>query len=102
MQELGGQARLGGRRPRHRPHLDRPPHARGTAAHAQRDLARASRGHAIVEDMPTGNFGIRADVRRFQTGAIEWDDIGGLGDIDDLPLPKFDFWRATAGITFKF
>jgi opacity protein-like surface antigen len=49
--------------------------------------------------LPTPNLGVRADVRRFQTGDIEWDDITGIGD---LPLPKFDFWRATVGLTFKF
>lgn len=49
--------------------------------------------------LPTPNIGVRADVRRFQTGDIEWDDITGIGD---LPLPKFDFWRATVGLTFKF
>jgi opacity protein-like surface antigen len=51
---------------------------------------------------PTENFGIRGDVRRFQTGAIEWDDIGGIGGFDDLPLPNFDFWRATVGVTLRF
>ena len=49
--------------------------------------------------LPTPNVGFRADVRRFQTGDVSWED---LADIGDLPLPKFDFWRATAGITFKF
>lgn len=49
--------------------------------------------------LPTENFGFRADLRRFQTGAVSWEDITNIGD---LPLPKFDFWRATAGITFKF
>jgi opacity protein-like surface antigen len=49
--------------------------------------------------LPAENFGLRVDVRRFQTGDIEWDDITGIGD---LPLPKFDFWRATAGLTIKF
>ena len=49
--------------------------------------------------LPSENFGLRADVRRFQTGDIEWDDITGIGD---LPLPKFDFWRATLGVTVKF
>jgi len=49
--------------------------------------------------LPTENFGFRADVRRFQTGAVSWEDITNIGD---LPLPKFDFWRATAGVTFKF
>jgi opacity protein-like surface antigen len=49
--------------------------------------------------LPTPNFGVRADVRRFQTGDVEWEDITGIGD---LPLPKFDFWRATIGLTVKF
>lgn len=48
---------------------------------------------------PSENFGLRADLRRFQTGDISWDDITGIGD---LPLPQFDFWRATLGVTFKF
>lgn len=48
---------------------------------------------------PSENIGLRADVRRFQTGDLSWENIRGLGD---LPLPKFDFWRATAGLTFKF
>ncbi len=49
--------------------------------------------------LPTPNFGFRADVRRFQTGAVSWEDLTNLGD---LPLPEFDFWRATAGVTVKF
>lgn len=49
--------------------------------------------------MPADNFGFRADVRRFQVGDIEWDDIAGVGD---LPLPQFDFWRATVGLTIRF
>ena len=48
---------------------------------------------------PLPNFGLRADVRRFQTGDVSWEDIA---DIGDLPLPKFNFWRATAGVTIKF
>ncbi|MEP7116986.1 MAG: outer membrane beta-barrel protein [Acidobacteriota bacterium] len=48
---------------------------------------------------PAPNIGLRADVRRFQTGDVSWKDIAGIGD---LPLPKFDFWRATAGVTIKF
>jgi len=48
---------------------------------------------------PSENFGLRADLRRFQTGDISWDDITGIGD---LPLPQFDFWRATVGVTLKF
>lgn len=49
--------------------------------------------------MPAPNFGLRADVRHFQTGDVTWDNIPGIGD---LPLPKFDFWRATVGATLKF
>jgi opacity protein-like surface antigen len=48
---------------------------------------------------PVPNIGFRADVRRFQTGDLEWED---LVDLDDIPLPKFNFWRATAGVTIKF
>jgi hypothetical protein len=51
---------------------------------------------------PTSNFGLRGDIRRFQTGDLSWDDITGIGGLDDIPLPKVDFWRATAGLTFKF
>jgi len=49
--------------------------------------------------LPAPNFGFRVDIRRFQTGDIDWEDLAGL---DDLPLPEFDFWRATLGVTFKF
>jgi len=48
---------------------------------------------------PAKHLGIRGDLRRFQTGDVTWKEIGSLGD---LPLPKFDFWRATAGVTIKF
>jgi opacity protein-like surface antigen len=48
---------------------------------------------------PLPNVGCRADIRRFQTGDVSWEDIANIGD---LPLPKFNFWRATAGVTFKF
>ena len=51
--------------------------------------------------LPTPNVGLRGDVRRFQTGAISWDDIAGIGGLGDIPLPKVDFWRATGGIVFK-
>lgn len=49
--------------------------------------------------MPAEHFGIRVDLRRFQTGDLDWEDIAGVGD---LPLPKFDFWRASVGVTVKF
>lgn len=48
---------------------------------------------------PAKHLGIRADLRRFQTGDVTWEDIGSLGD---LPLPTFDFWRASVGVTVKF
>jgi hypothetical protein len=48
---------------------------------------------------PSETIGLRADVRRFQTGDLSWENIRGLGD---LPLPTLDFWRATVGVTLKF
>ncbi len=48
---------------------------------------------------PSETFGFRVDIRRFQTAEVSWEDVAGIGD---LPLPKFDFWRATAGLTLKF
>jgi opacity protein-like surface antigen len=49
--------------------------------------------------IPTPIIGFRFDVRRFQTGDLEWEDIANIGD---LPLPEFTFWRYTAGVTIKF
>ena len=51
---------------------------------------------------PSTNIGLRADVRRFQAGDLPWDEITDVGGLDDLPLPKANFWRATGGVTFKF
>ena len=48
---------------------------------------------------PSENFGFRADVRRFQTAEVSWENIAGIGNV---ALPKFNFFRATAGITLKF
>lgn len=48
---------------------------------------------------PSDHLGIRGDLRRFQTGDVTWKNIGSLGD---LPLPTFDFWRASVGVTVKF
>ena len=48
---------------------------------------------------PAKHIGIRGDLRRFQTGDVTWEEIANLGD---LPLPKFDFWRASVGVTVKF
>jgi opacity protein-like surface antigen len=51
---------------------------------------------------PAPNVGIRADLRRFQTDDVSWDDLTSIGGLDELPLPKVDFWRATGGLTFRF
>jgi opacity protein-like surface antigen len=51
---------------------------------------------------PGSNVGLRADVRRFQTGDLSWEDLTDIEDLDDIPLPRVNFWRATAGITFTF
>jgi opacity protein-like surface antigen len=52
--------------------------------------------------LPTPNVGFRADLRRFQTGDIAWDDITDIGGLDDIPLPKVNFWRATGGLVFRY
>jgi opacity protein-like surface antigen len=72
------------------------PFAAGLDAHAQNIGWNFGGGLYIV---PLPFFAIRGDVRRFQTGGVEWDDIAGIGD---LPLPEFSYWRATAGVTVKF
>jgi opacity protein-like surface antigen len=52
--------------------------------------------------LPTPNFGIRADFRRFRTGDVTFDNLLDLAGFDDLPLPDFNFWRTTFGVTLKF
>jgi opacity protein-like surface antigen len=52
---------------------------------------------------PSRNIGLRGDLRYFRTaGNITLSDLTNIGSIDDLPLPRLDFWRATAGVTFRF
>jgi opacity protein-like surface antigen len=52
---------------------------------------------------PSPNIGIRADARYFRTlGDLAWDEIRDIDGLDDLPLPRVDFWRITGGITIKF
>jgi opacity protein-like surface antigen len=49
----------------------------------------------------TDHVGVRGDIRQFrslQNNDLD-DDIPDLGDFD---LSDFKFWRATAGVTFKF
>ena len=55
-----------------------------------------------VHLFPTPSVGIRGDVRHFRTTDVTFDDILDIGGIDELPLPEFDFWRVTAGVTIKF
>jgi opacity protein-like surface antigen len=56
-----------------------------------------------VHIFPTPNFGIRADARYFRTvGDLAWDEIRDIDGLDDLPLPRVDFWRVTGGVTIKF
>jgi opacity protein-like surface antigen len=56
-----------------------------------------------VHIFPSPNFGIRADARYFRTvGDLAWDEIRDIDGLDDLPLPRVDFWRVTGGVTFKF
>jgi len=53
--------------------------------------------------LPSDHLGLRADVRYFRRiGDISIDDLTGVGGLDDLPLPRLDFWRATAGVTIRF
>ena len=52
--------------------------------------------------LPSPNFGIRADFRRFRTGDVTFDNLIDLVGFDDLPLPDFNFWRTTFGVTLKF
>jgi opacity protein-like surface antigen len=52
--------------------------------------------------LPSSNIGIRGDFRYFRTvGDLDWDDFSDF-DLDDLPLPAIDFWRATVGVTIRF
>lgn len=51
---------------------------------------------------PSDHLGIRADVRYFRTlGDLTLDDIDDLANFD-VPLPEFDFWRVTGGVTVRF
>lgn len=51
---------------------------------------------------PSSRVGIRADLRRFETGDLSWQDITDISDVGDLPLPHVNFWRATGGLAFRF
>jgi opacity protein-like surface antigen len=52
---------------------------------------------------PSDWLGFRGDVRYFRTiGEITLGDLTDLGGFDDLPVPEFDFWRVTGGVTLRF
>jgi hypothetical protein len=52
---------------------------------------------------PSRLFGIRGDVRYFRTvGDITFGNLAAIGEATDLPLPRLDFWRVTAGVTVRF
>jgi opacity protein-like surface antigen len=56
-----------------------------------------------VHIFPSRNLGIRGDVRYFRTlGDLTLDELTDLDDLDDLPLPRLDFWRITGGVTIRF
>ena len=44
-----------------------------------------------------------AAAGHFRTiGDLDWSDFTDIDGLDDLPLPRVDFWRITGGVTFKF
>lgn len=49
--------------------------------------------------VPNETFGVRVDLRRFQSRDVSWENLAGIGDV---PLPEFDFWRGSVGLTVKF
>lgn len=51
---------------------------------------------------PSQTIGLRADVRYFRTvGDLTLEDVDELIGFD-LPIPDFDFWRVTGGVTLRF
>lgn len=51
---------------------------------------------------PSPNIGIRGDVRYFRTvGDLDLEDVDDILGFD-LPVPDFDFWRVTGGVTIRF
>jgi len=58
-------------------------------------------GGVIV--FPSRSIGLRGDVRYFRTlGDITLGELTNIGGLDDLPIPEFDFWRVTGGVTLRF
>jgi opacity protein-like surface antigen len=51
---------------------------------------------------PSRHLGLRADVRYFRTlGDLTIEKLADIGNLG-LPVPSFDFWRATGGVTLRF
>jgi opacity protein-like surface antigen len=58
-------------------------------------------GGVIV--FPSKSIGLRGDVRYFRTlGDLTLGDLTDFDGLDDLPIPEFDFWRVTGGVTLRF
>ena len=58
-------------------------------------------GGVIV--FPSRSIGLRGDIRYFRTlGDLTLDELVDIGGLDDLPIPEFDFWRVTGGVTLRF
>ena len=52
---------------------------------------------------PSNWLGFRGDVRYFRTiGELTLGDLTDFGGLDGLPIPEFDFWRVTGGVTLRF
>jgi opacity protein-like surface antigen len=66
-----------------------------------KDFAMNAGGGLYV--FPSPNLGIRGDIRYFRTvDDLALDELTDIDGLDDLPLPRLDFWRITGGITLKF
>jgi len=52
---------------------------------------------------PSDWLGFRGDIRYFRTiGELSLGDLTDFDGLDSLPIPEFDFWRVTGGVTLRF
>lgn len=52
---------------------------------------------------PSRHIGLRGDVRYVRSfGELSVDNLRDIVDDFDVPLPKFDYWRVTGGLTLRF